>query len=540
MSDNSYPWKRFWSPLGTPSRFDDGGFLTDPESDWGRYANPDLMPFDAIMHLPCQVLLGEPGMGKSCAMWDAYAALRTYAPAHWIDLKDYSSDATLHSIAFGDDVIRDWRNGSYHLHLFIDSLDEGALAIDALANALKRELRALPTARLSLYVACRTLDWPMNLQDALVGQWGKESIAVYELAPLRRVDVTMAATIQGVNGDTFLHEVERLNVVPFAMRPITLDALLTQYADTGVIGTNKPAIYHAYCRRLCRELNPDRIAAGFVGEYDADERMAVAARIAAVTIFANRIGIWSDPLGRPLPEGYVAVEDLYGDLEPIASRNVEVKHQFVHEALSTGLFKSPESGRITWAHRTIEEYLAAYFLAERAVGLDQIRSLLFHSSDPQHKLVPQLHQAAAWLAEMNRQVFTAIMASDPGILLRSNVGIAAVEDRAALVTTLLQSCDDRTLIDTLGLRAGYANLAHPGLSDQLESYLVDRQRRDTTREAAIVIAGACSTAMLFPVIIAIALDPVESLSSTFPICMAGQIRIPLAGQRFAIASRLFA
>ena len=73
-------------------------------------------------------------MGKSSAIWDAYTAMCEHAPAHWIDLKDYGSDATLHSIAFEDAVIRDWRNGTYHLHLFIDSLDEGTLAIDALAN----------------------------------------------------------------------------------------------------------------------------------------------------------------------------------------------------------------------------------------------------------------------------------------------------------------------------------------------------------------------------------------------------------------------
>ena len=54
----------FGVPLGTPLRFGDAGFLTDPESEWGRYANPDLTPFDAIGNEPCLVLLGEPRDGE--------------------------------------------------------------------------------------------------------------------------------------------------------------------------------------------------------------------------------------------------------------------------------------------------------------------------------------------------------------------------------------------------------------------------------------------------------------------------------------------
>ena len=234
----------------------------------------------------------------------------------------------------------------------------------------------------------------MNLQDTLVGQWGKENVAVYDLAPLRRADVVTAAVANGIDADAFLEEVERLNVIPFAMRPITLDALLTQYKDSGTIGTTRIAIYHDYCRRLCQgDESRIRIAAGFVGQYEEDERMAVAARIAAVTIFTNHTGIWSDPLGHPLPEGCVAVQDLFGDVEPVGSnRDVDVGRRVVQEALSTELLKSPQRGRIpTWTHPDNRGVSCCPLsCGTRSGEVDQIRGLLFHPGDPQHKLVPHM------------------------------------------------------------------------------------------------------------------------------------------------------
>ncbi len=32
---------------------------------WGKFQNSDLVEIEAITHLPCVVLLGEPGIGKS-------------------------------------------------------------------------------------------------------------------------------------------------------------------------------------------------------------------------------------------------------------------------------------------------------------------------------------------------------------------------------------------------------------------------------------------------------------------------------------------
>jgi predicted NACHT family NTPase len=68
MSAQVYNWQRFWCPRSGHINLADGGYLYDPEAEWGNAYNPDLVSFRAISQIPCLVLLGEPGIGKSQAI----------------------------------------------------------------------------------------------------------------------------------------------------------------------------------------------------------------------------------------------------------------------------------------------------------------------------------------------------------------------------------------------------------------------------------------------------------------------------------------
>jgi hypothetical protein len=66
----TYNWKRFWCRRGDPVDLSDGGYLRDPDAI--RFLNLDsnLVTSDALTNMPCLVLLGEPGIGKSTALAD--------------------------------------------------------------------------------------------------------------------------------------------------------------------------------------------------------------------------------------------------------------------------------------------------------------------------------------------------------------------------------------------------------------------------------------------------------------------------------------
>lgn len=194
MSTQVYDWKRFWCPRIGSINLSDGGYLYDPESEFGHIYNPDVVPFESLARVPCLALLGEPGIGKTHAMQAERKAIHTKIEkegdqALWLDLRSYGSEDRLVRNLFESTTFACWAKGIHRLHVFLDSLDECLLRIDTLSALLIDEFKEYPIERLQLRIACRTADWPKSLEDGLRQLWGDDAVAVYELAPLRRVDV---------------------------------------------------------------------------------------------------------------------------------------------------------------------------------------------------------------------------------------------------------------------------------------------------------------------------------------------------------------
>jgi predicted NACHT family NTPase len=505
MPNPFYKWKRFWYPRGKTINPDDGGYLPDPEIEYGRFSNPDVVPVESIGSIPCLVLLGEPGIGKSTATRHAVEEVSKEA-CLWFPLGDYDSDSGLCNAIFGNETFQTWLNGTHRLYLYLDSLDEGLLSIKILVRILKRELGKCPCDRLLFRITCRTADWSNSLEEKLKQLWGESNVGVYELAPLRRVDVIEAAKDNKLDSDAFLQEIHNREAAPLAIKPITLKFLIETYRQKGQLPLTQKKLYLEGCRLLCKEINPDRCDAGFVGTLTPDEKLIVAARIAAVTVFGNRAGIW-------LGEDYqssdkdVTVQELSGSREKADRDEFAVGRDEIKEALGTGLFSSLGTHRIGWTHQTYAEFLAAWYLVQHQMSLTQMMSLITHPNDPDKKLVDQLHETAAWLAGMVPDVFREIMKADPDVLLRSDVATTDVKDREALVENLLKLYDEEKLLEPeVGNYARYRKLEHPGLVEQLRPYVCDFNKGLEARSIAIDIAEVCKLQALQNDLINVALD----------------------------------
>jgi hypothetical protein len=152
MTARLHSWKRFWYPLASDFSLLDGGYLPDPEAKYGEVYNPFVVPFEAIADVPCLALLGEPGMGKSKALSEQYAAVARQArdqgdQALFVDLRAYQTDVMLQKAIFEDADFRAWSSGSHQLHLFLDSLDEARLRLGVVTTLLVRELQKYPIER---------------------------------------------------------------------------------------------------------------------------------------------------------------------------------------------------------------------------------------------------------------------------------------------------------------------------------------------------------------------------------------------------------
>ncbi|MCA9499833.1 MAG: hypothetical protein KC588_11620, partial [Nitrospira sp.] len=462
------------------------------------------------------ILLGDPGMGKSTVLSEQesisgkmqHDSSQKYL---FLNLRSYKTDSRLADDLLKSSTFKEWLAGTHTLHLFLDSLDEGLLSINTLAAFFADEFKKIPSERLYLRIACRTVEWPDLLENALQDWLGKDVVQHYVLAPLRKKDVEEAARVSGLGADHFLIQVESSAVVPLAIKPVTLKFLLSVYRKQGSLPSSQSTLYLEGCRLLAAEPSDSRRAAGYQGELTAGQRMAVAARIAAGMIFGNRNAIYLGTNPAEAPDEDVTLPELSGGTESDDGVRFNLGEKEIQETLDTGLFSTAGPNRIGWGHQTYAEFLAAWYLKKHDISISQIKSLITHPNDLAGKIVPQLSETAAWLAGMIPEIFQAIVQAEPDLLLRSEVATGDSPRRATLAEALLQLYENEHVFDRD--RDHYKNLAHPGLADQLRPYVADNTKGIIVRRVAIDIAESCNTQSLNEALLAVALDTSDNLQT---------------------------
>ncbi len=517
MSGTIHDWKRFWYPRDRTIKLSDGGYLLDPESEFGRIYNPSLVTLDDMSSVPCLVLLGELGMGKSTALRAHFECIKNRITPKgdssiFFNLGACGNASDLREGLFGTPRFRSWLDGTQRLYLFLDSLDECMMRMGHVVTILSDGVQEWPVERLHLRIACRTASWPPSLEEAFQRRWKPDHVRVVELAPLRQVDVVQAARENGVGCKAFLAAVHSAQAVPLAIKPMTLQFLLNRFSRRDRLTTAQAELYQEGCRSLCEETEPRRDS-GLSGRYSSEQRMIVAARIAAVTVFSDKTAVWTGLDRGNVPDTDVTVRQLSGGRESSSGSEVEVKEECVREALNTGLFSSRGSNRLGFSHQSYADFLAAWYLVHRRVPVRQLLSLLTHPGDPQGRLPPQLHETAAWLASMMPDLSKILAKREPELLIRSTAEVPRPDDRASVVDALLGLYDQGSLALDYhpSVWRGLAKLAHPTLADQLRGYLIDRTKSETARQAAALISDICEVSGLQDDLVEVALDPGEPL-----------------------------
>lgn len=505
------PWRRYWVPRDGRVLLGADGFLVDPDTDWGRKHSLETHPVNFAVDQRCIVLLGEPGSGKSTTFdaqrrevepWLTETGRRVF----WLDLHEVGSDDQLARRLFDAPGFKSWKEGDGELFLFLDSFDECRLQINTLHYAVIAELKASPIARLRLRIACRVADWPPAFEQGLRELWGKDAVDVFELAPLRRIDVALAAETAGVDPEKFLRSVAEARATPLAIKPLTLEFLLASFKRHGTLPDRQWVLFQNGCRRLCLE-SKGREELRVRPVLDADQRLALAERIAAYIVYCNFAAISTAASPGEILEEDLPIQSLVGGTEATEGVAFVITKAAVDDALNTGLFSSRGEHRLGWAHQTYAEYLAARYVVERNFSLPQIMSLLVHPDDPEGKLVPQLHETAVWLAGMRSDVLDAILTRDPEVVLRSDLTNATDNVRAAAVSALLEACIAGKWVDRdWGLKRAYAKLRHPALAEQLRRYVLDPSNDVVVRRVAIHIAEECKERGLLQDLTSLALD----------------------------------
>lgn len=444
-------WKRWWRPLGASVRTDGrGGFLTDPDSEYGRFAAENVSPISELLDGQCLILCGEPGMGKTTEL--NALEQRLIKEGHGVIRVSFRSclDATdFEKRIFGATRWKKWMRSQGHLYLLIDGVDEGLWLIPNFLEWFIDKLRdGIPLDRLSVILACRTLEWPQDLGRELAGLWiepltdeGERRGSVFELCTLTRDAAIAASEAYDVPPNDFLRAVFERQVEALAARPLTLFMLLDEFRDKGrELGRTRRELYLEFCRRLCRDHDPERANRLRRREvkwldYRPTQLQTVAGRIAAMMLLGAKNAVLLQD-GGPQTSTDLPVTDVEAGVETDATGEFPVTEDLLLATRATGLFSGKGPGRFGFEHQTFAECLAGQYLA--AINLGPLRTILFRHDNAGEYVVPQLAELAAWLAGERDDVFDLLLQKQPEILLRSDLAHVPDNRKRAVVQALLK------------------------------------------------------------------------------------------------------
>ncbi|HEY2323977.1 MAG TPA: ATP-binding protein [Thermoanaerobaculia bacterium] len=532
--EETYNWRRFWCPRGQSISVDRDGFLSDPEP-LRAYGQTPLKSLDELVHPGCLVLLGEPGIGKSTAISQEVARLKQAQPAAYVfapPLQSIDSSDDLRKL-FQRRALRGALRANRPTFFFLDPIDECRLRVDVFGDVLVEELRRLPIPTLRLRLVCRTAAWPESLETDLRSIWRAQGQAVEatELVFLRRRDVELALAREKVDGRVFFDQMRAVGAGPFATRPVTLRMLIGDMKGGG-LSNNQFELYTRGTQRLLDETPHEREHRTLRRRRDLAEREAIAARIAAATIFARRPYIALHG-ATDRPDQLLAAELVAGE-EVLDHRELSLGERDIEDVVNSGLFLLAGE-RLGWAHKTYAEFLAARYLRRRDLPLPQLLNLLT-GGNGEGRVVPDLIGVAVWLADIP-EIATRLIHDEANLLLKSDVVLPEVH-RPTLVQRLLELASENRLAFNFMELPHFERLGHPTLAEQLKRYLDDTSFALRVRDVALDIALYAGVRALGSTYIRIALD-ISEVSALRERAARAVIQLGDAAQRAQLKPLIF-
>jgi hypothetical protein len=503
----NYNWKRFWCPREGKINLNDDGFLYDPESKNIYYIQQDAQSFEKYAQVPCIILLGEPGIGKSTEIINAYEITKGLVDNHekqtlYKNLNAYSDITSLLKDVFESEEINLCKKQNIPFYLFLDSLDECRFRIDTISQILYQQIEKLYYDNFFLRIACRTAEWPGSLEEGLTKIWGKERLVFIELVPLRKKDVEIACITRHFHYNNFLTQILEREVQPLAIKPITLNFLLDIFGREPNLPNTRLELFDQGIRLLIEEHNPSRKESKIIGQFPVAQKINVAERIAAIMILCNI---------------NVITQDNYSDNEMGLTKEEIIdsddsNFRVIESVIESGLFSSRGKNRMGWAHQSYAEFLAARFLINNIFSEEQLFNFILDSVFGERKIIPPLNETVAWLVDMKPDLFKHLVKNNVEVMLKSGLILQDNNDKALLVRHLLTKFAQQKLFDLkYSFNNYYKKLTHPNLSKQLRPFIIDKKKSWYVRTAAILIARECDQVELLDDLVKIFCDSNDSL-----------------------------
>ncbi|MFA5985083.1 MAG: hypothetical protein WC782_13795 [Methylococcaceae bacterium] len=413
---------------------------TEKKVDDGADSLP--RPINDFKKRAAYVLLGEPGAGKTSLFKE--------------EADNTDNGLCISARDFIDLNYDEWRDKT----LFIDGLDEARAGKDDARTplgAIRGKLSQLDCK--CFRISCREADWlgsPDTNDLARISP--NQAITILHLNPLSSDDIRqiLSNDKRVPNPFSFIEKAEQFNLSGLLNNPQTLDMLIIAVNGGHNWPTNKQEVYELACKQLASEFNNDH-ALTQTDTATTPQLMTAAGFLCAVQIIANLSGFTEGQAG----EGRINLNDLH-----IPN---ELK---IQAALKTRLFNKTGNDEFSYVHRSVAEYLAAQFIAEKIKQGLLINRVLALTTGFDGGTVAALRGLMAWLSVHSEQARERLIEIDPvGVIVNGDASLFPRSAKSQLFHSLIRAAKSTGFSNRDGHTTGFSALTTREMATELNDIL---------------------------------------------------------------------
>ena len=434
---------------------DECGFLRNPRWVQG------LKTLEDVANERGAVIIAESGLGKSYIARE-FAREKGDDAVLFVDVQVYRGDSPALVAA-----IREARDKQY---LCLDGLDEAP----ELACAITRGFGALP-------LSVKRLIFSRGIPE-LRQFTANDALPMYSLLPLTRADVISLAKDAHVDGESFFGEVTAKGLGPVCAKPLECGALLEMFRAGNGLRGNSDELRKRMILHLCAENETDPRRYSSSAAVSPEKCFSYAKKIALILKLSG-LSVIKRMDEMPPVSGAVDFAQ-YGDLFDVSTFD---------RILLRGLFLPIGADRFRFAHITYFDYLAAHGLME-CVAQKNWREILMNGEGI---VYPQWENAVAWVTLKDEEIYNAVFARQPELLLNSEAAVAKSGPDGLCRAVLRRAAQmDYWTRQSSGIVLQFAKLMSPDTVGVLRESL--RTGEENCREMSIDIIKHCVVRELIP------------------------------------------
>ncbi len=365
-------------------------------------------PVEHFRDLNTYALLGEPGAGKS-SLFKKEAA--NTDNGHYETARDF----------IDLDRMEEWKGKT----LFIDGLDEtraGNSTDRTPLGAIRGKLDKLGCKRFR--ISCREAEWLSSLDNKDLSKVSHDSeIKELHLDPLTSDDIKqiLSNDERVDDADAFIEKAEQFSLTGLLDNPQTLDMMIDAVKGGQQWPNSKQQVYELASRQLASEFN-DEHAVAQRQSATIPQLLEAAGFLCAIQILANASGFTEGQTS----EGRICLNEL---TIPAAIQT--------RAALKSRLFNKLNNDEFGYVHRSVAEYLAAQFIADKikeGLLFSRVQAL---TSGFDGGIVAALRGLMAWLSVLSPQARDRLIKIDPlGVVIYGDARLFSIANKVQLLEAL--------------------------------------------------------------------------------------------------------